>query len=179
MKLMVLSNLRVFLSRKSRLDEEEFSILYQEQVKPVYNFVCYRLGYENAEDITSEIFSRAWAKRASYDPDKGTPKTWLWTIARRVVIDRFRNRRPVLVQLSERLAAANKVTAEVERREEWREIREALAHLQPVDQEIISLRFGAGETNRAIAAILGLTEVNVAQRLRRALRTMRDYLDGK
>lgn len=176
---MVLSSLRALFARQSRLDEEEFIILYREQERSVYNYVCYRLGYEDADDVTSEIFSKAWAKRASYDPNKGTSKTWLWMIVRHVVIDRFRKRRPIVVQLSEKVAAANRVSVEVERREEWRNIRDALAQLQPLDQDIISLRFGAGKTNRSIATTLGLTEANVAQRLRRALRTMRVYLDEK
>jgi RNA polymerase sigma factor (sigma-70 family) len=47
-----------------------------------------------------------------------------------------------------------------------------------VDQDIIALRFGAGHTNRSIAALLGLSEANVSQRLRRALRKMRTDLQG-
>lgn len=176
---MALSSWRVLLEGEGRLDAEKYSLLYREYVSSIYSYVCYRLGYENAEDITADIFSKAWAKRGSYDPQKGTPKTWLWTIARRVVIDQYRRRRPTLVELSDELAAGIKVSAEVERREEWRKIHDALSQLQLLDQEIISLRFGAGETNRSIALMLELTEANVAQRLRRALRKMRVYLEAK
>lgn len=83
---MTLSSWRVLLGGERGLDAEMYNLLYQEQVNSIYNYVCYRLGYESAEDITADIFSKAWAKRGSYDPQKGTPKTWLWTIARRVVI---------------------------------------------------------------------------------------------
>jgi len=53
----------------------------------------------------------------------------------------------------------------------------ALAALSDLDRELVALRFGAGHTNRAIADLLGLTEANVAQRLRRALLAMRRTLE--
>ncbi len=54
----------------------------------------------------------------------------------------------------------------------------ALAHLPLLDQEIIAFRFGAGHTNRRIAKMMEMSETNVAQRLRRALRKMRVHLQG-
>jgi RNA polymerase sigma-70 factor, ECF subfamily len=61
----------------------------------------------------------------------------------------------------------------------WSEVIEAMENLAPVDRDIIALRFGAGQTNRAIAGQLGLTEANVAQRLRRALLALRRAVDEK
>ena len=170
--------LRSILNGERGLDAEAFSLLYQKQADPVYNYVRYRVGDDEADDVTAEIFTRAWSKRGSYDPEKGTPKTWLWAIGRNVVIDHFRSRRPSPVQLSDELAATTRVPAEVERREAWRRVRNALSGLRPIEQDIISLRFGAGETNRAIAAMLGFSEANVAQTLRRALRKLRKELDN-
>lgn len=135
---MAISTWRVLLVGEKELDKETFRLLYEEHVHSVYNYVAYRLGHDVAEDITAEIFLKAWARRGSYDPQKGTAKVWLWTIVRHVVIDRFRVRRPVLVPLPETLPAANMVSAEVERREAWRHIRDALTQLDPMDQDIIS-----------------------------------------
>lgn len=176
---MATSSLSVLLVREKELDREAFRLLYEEHVHSVYRYVAYRLGRDNAQDVTADIFSKAWARRDSFHPDKGTAKAWLWAIARHVVIDQYRKSSATLVPLSDELAATNKVSTEVERREAWRHIHDALCQLDAVDQDIISLRFGSGETNRSIAAVLGLSEANVAQRLRRALRKMRVYLDEK
>lgn len=176
---MSISSLRVLLVGRKELDEEAFRLLYEEHVQAVYNYVAYRLGHDAAEDITAEIFLKVWAKRSRFDGEKGPLKAWLWSIVRHVVIDHFRMRRPILVPLPEGLTAASKVSAEVERREEWRRIRAALAQLDDVEQEIVALRFGAGETNRSIAAIVGMKEAAVAQRLRRALRKMRLFLEER
>ncbi len=166
------------LPRTSGLSEETFTLLYQRQLKPVYNYVRYRLGAAEAEDVTAEIFARAWSRRRKFDPTRGTAETWLWAIARNRVIDWQRRRRPHRVELSPDVAASDDPAAEIGRQEEWARLQAALAELAPVDQEIVALRFGAGETNRAIATLLKMGEANVAQRLRRALRRMRTYLQG-
>lgn len=164
---------------RAGLNEDTFTRLYQDQLKSILNYVRYRLGAEEAEDITAEIFARVWARRRRYDPGRGEPRTWLWAIARNAVIDRLRRNRPRRVDIPSHLAGPHDPSAELDRQEEWYRIQTALAQLKPVDQEIIALRFGAGRTNRAIARMLDLSEANVAQRLRRALRKTRMHLQGR
>ncbi len=52
---------RRFLTREAGLSEDAFSYLYQRQLGRVFNYVRYRLGSEEAEDVTADIFLRAWA----------------------------------------------------------------------------------------------------------------------
>jgi RNA polymerase sigma-70 factor (ECF subfamily) len=169
---------RRVLAGEAGLSKDDFTYLYRGQLRRVFNYVRYRLDAREAEDVTADIFSRAWACRRSYDPAKGTPSAWLWAIARNAVTDRLRRRRPVCVQIASEPGDSSDSLGELTREEELRQVRAALLQLPPLDQEIIALRFGAGHTNRAIAALTGLSEANVAQRLRRALRKMRIHLQG-
>ena len=169
---------RRILAREVGLSEDDFTGLYQCHGQRIFNYVRYRLGSKEAEDVTADIFVRAWTGRRDYDSGKGTLVTWLWAIARNVVIDRLRQHHMVHVELSSDLATPGNPLAEVDKEEEWQQVRGALVQLPSMDQEIIALRFGAGHTNRAIATLTGLSEANVAQRLRRALRKMRTYLAG-
>jgi RNA polymerase sigma-70 factor (ECF subfamily) len=178
MAIRILQRARWLLTGEVGLGEEAFIHLYQQHLERVFNYVRYRLGPEEAEDITADIFARVWARRRGYDPSKGAPTTWLWAIARNIVIDRLRRRRPLQVELSSDMSAGGDPQADVEEAEEWRRVRLALEHLPAVDQEIIALRFGAGHTNRMIATLTGLSEANVAQRLRRALRNLRTDMQG-
>ncbi len=166
------------LAGEAGLSRDDFAHLYQGQLRRVFNYVRYRLDAGEAEDVTADIFSRAWASRRSYDSSKGAPSTWLWAIARNVVTDWLRRRRPACVQLSSEVSDVSNPLGELTREEELRQVRVALLQLSAVDQEIIALRFGAGHTNRTIATLIDLSEANVAQRLRRALRKMRSHLQG-
>jgi RNA polymerase sigma-70 factor (ECF subfamily) len=178
MATLISQRVRQLLARESGLSEDAFTHLYEHHLERVFNYVRYRLGSEEAEDITADIFVRAWSRRQDYDPGRGTSATWLWAIARNAVTDWLRRRRPIQIELSPNLAVANDPLAALDKEEEWERVKVALARLPEVDQEIIALRFGAGHTNRAIAGLVEMSEANVAQRLRRALRKLRTHLQG-
>ncbi|MFI1393864.1 RNA polymerase sigma factor [Streptomyces sp. NPDC020681] len=61
-----------------------------------------------AEDISQEVFVRAWRAAGSYDPRRASVLTWLLTITRNAAIDAVRARRPtpVLADTLERLIGA-------------------------------------------------------------------------
>jgi RNA polymerase sigma factor (sigma-70 family) len=178
MSILSAQRVRHLIGGESGLSEVDFTDLYQSQLDRVFNYVRYRLGAEQAEDVTADIFARAWSRRQKYDSRKGAPSTWLWAIARNLVTDRLRRRTLPQVELPADLAASDDPLAEISKQEEWQQVQAALTRLTAVDQEIIALRFGAGQTNRTIATLVGLSEANVSQRLRRALRKMRTDLGG-
>ena len=66
--------------------------LYAEQLPRIYNYFRYRAGADDAEDLTSETFEKAWRARHTYRRDLGAFTTWLYAIARNVAIDHFRRR---------------------------------------------------------------------------------------
>jgi RNA polymerase sigma-70 factor, ECF subfamily len=159
------------------LDAAAFDALYRAEAPAVWNYIRYRIGPGEADDLTADVFARAWAARASFAPDRGTLEAWLWAIARHAVIDRLRDRRPIAVALPDALPGGD-ASADAARKQEVAAALTAVDGLAPADREIIALRFGAGRTNRDIAALLGLSEANVAQRLRRALRSIRMTMDA-
>jgi RNA polymerase sigma-70 factor (ECF subfamily) len=178
MSTLLARRVRQLFAGESGLSENAFTTLYQSQLDRVFNYVRYRLGSEEAEDVTADIFVRAWSRRESYDAHKGSPSTWLWAIARNLVTDRLRRRRLTQVELSANLPSNDEPFSEISQQEVWEQIWAAISRLPSVDQEIIALRFGAGHTNRSIATLVGLSEANVSQRLRRALHKVRDDLQG-
>jgi len=159
------------------INEQGFQDLYRAQVGPVYNYVRYRLGDAEAEDLTAAVFTKAWDLRSRQDPARGTPEAWLWSMARSMVADhqRWLRRRPA-EPLSDDLPADDDLSGEVLRGLAWEQLVQALARLPEPDRELIALRFGAGLSHRVIAAELGLTEPACAQRLHRALRRLRAHL---
>ena len=50
-------------------------------------------GRQEAEDLTNTVFEKAFAAMGRYEPSPAQFSTWLYTIARNVVIDHYRKRR--------------------------------------------------------------------------------------
>ncbi|MFO7698966.1 MAG: sigma-70 family RNA polymerase sigma factor [Anaerolineae bacterium] len=153
-----------------------FARLYQEHLDGVFNYCVYRVGDPvAAEDLTADIFERAWRARRRYSPGQGKFSTWLYTIARRRVIDwqrRQARRRTVVLdeQLASSLPGPEALSAEAEDR---RRLRQLVQDLPEVDQELIAMKFGAGMTNRDIAALLGKSESAVGSAVFRLVRKLR------
>ena len=75
-------------------DPELFDAFYTEHLEDLQRFIARRVGdRERAADLTAEIFLAAIDSAHRYQP-RGTPKSWLYGIARIVVAnDRRRSAR--------------------------------------------------------------------------------------
>ena len=139
-----------------------------------------------AEDVSQEVFVRAWRAGGNYDPRRGSALTWLLTITRNAAIDAVRARRstPVLAETMERLLD---VTLRAENDSTGTE-RLALIALES-ERALDRLRALPVEQARAVAlAVLGgCTAAEVGRhesiplgtaktRIRTGLRRLRDAL---
>src|SRR5262245_10553710 len=78
---------RVMQARRV-LDAGDFAELYGTHTDAIFNYCLYRVGERTiAEDLTADTFERAWRARHRYQSERANTTTWLFTIARRVVID--------------------------------------------------------------------------------------------
>jgi RNA polymerase sigma factor (sigma-70 family) len=139
-----------------------------------------------AEDVSQEVFIRAWRAAGNYDARRASVLTWLLTITRNAAIDAVRARRsvPVLAETLERLLDVTLRTgADTDTTE-----RQALAALES-DRALARLRSLPADQSRAVAlAVLGgCTAAEVGRheniplgtaktRIRTGLRRLRDSL---
>src|SRR3954467_13394616 len=73
----------------------DFGGVYDEHVWRIYGFVAYHVGNRtDAEDLTQQTFERALRAWSRYDPTRAPIGFWLISIARNLVIDHYRARRP-------------------------------------------------------------------------------------
>jgi len=155
--------------------EPDWGAVYTEQLPRVYNFFRYRLGNEAvAEDLTSRTFEKAWAARSRYRRDLAGFSTWLISIARNVATDHLRAAKPHLpLEAAEHVAVTRTPHDDVALDSDLARLGLLVQRLPQREQEIIALKYGAEETNRAIAELTGLSESNVGTILHRVVQALR------
>ena len=168
---------RVWVLNPAR--EEDWDALYAEQLPRVYNFFRYRVGDGPvAEDLTSLTFEKAWLARRRYRRDLAGFCTWLLTIARNVAVDHYRAHRPhAPLEAAESLADSMTADESSERRSDFERLTRLLEALPERERELISMKYGAELTNRAIAKATGLSESNVGTILHRTIQDLRSGWD--
>jgi RNA polymerase sigma factor (sigma-70 family) len=105
-----LSDARIL--RDSVSDPAMFSSLYERHLRAVANYVSRRAGPELAEDLTAEVFVRAFRKRAVFRDEHGSALPWLLGIANNLIADHRRAERRRLETL-QRVAIARPVSSEI------------------------------------------------------------------
>lgn len=160
----------------------DFAAAYDEHVFAVYGFFAYRVrSREEAEDLTQLTFERALRAWSRYDPRRASALTWLLVIARNLLIDHYRaDRTPVQQNIDDTAESALRASSgpETSLGPDPR-LAHALSQLEPRDQEIVALRYGADMNGPEIAELTGLTLANVQQILSRSLRRMRAMLESE
>jgi len=141
----------------------------------LYGYARRSLGDPRAaEDVVQETFIRAWRARDRFDTGLGTLRTWLFTIARRVVIDHARAR---AIRQTEPLQADLAVEDDVENAMVGWQVEEALRRLRPDHRQVLVETYYRGRSGREVAEELGIPEGTVRSRLFYGLRTLRLALE--
>jgi RNA polymerase sigma-70 factor, ECF subfamily len=72
-------------------NKEIISDWFRQYSDDIYNFLLYRLGKADVEDLVQEVFIKAMNGINSFNGNSN-PKTWLYSIARNIAIDEIRRR---------------------------------------------------------------------------------------
>ncbi len=160
-------------------DRSAFAELYDSYVDSVYRYLLYRVREpSDAEDLTSEVFTRAFANIHRYRWQGKSFLAWLYTIARNAVTDRRRRERPT-VDLDTAFGVAEDGPTAHERAvhgEQVVALRGAVKHLTSEQQQVLALRFERNLSSRQVARMLGKNEGAIRALQFRALGRLRKIL---
>lgn len=139
-----------------------------------------------AEDVSQEVFVRAWRAAGNYDPRRASALTWLLTITRNAAIDAVRARRPtpVLAETLERLLDVTlRSAADTDDTERLAlltlESERALARLQALPEEqarAVALAVLGGCTAAEVGRHENIPLGTAKTRIRTGLRRLRETL---
>src|SRR4051812_40517014 len=83
------------IALRARNDPEAFGLLYRRYVHPLVSYFLVRTGNrEDAEDLTSQVFERAYRALPRFKGGQGTVRSWLFAIAHNLAVSHYRGHRP-------------------------------------------------------------------------------------
>jgi len=165
-----------WVSRAKR-KREDFAPLYDFYFERIYRYFAFKVGRTHAEDLTQLTFMKALNGLSSYR-EESLFSTWLFQIAKRVLLDENRRlrRRPKETELD--IIQTELSGGHAERTAIQLDLLSALQQLPETEREIIMLRFFADCTLVEVAQILEMGESAVKNRLYRALEKLKGKLRG-
>jgi RNA polymerase sigma-70 factor, ECF subfamily len=170
------------LEAAARGDQRAFAALYDRHAGLVHGVVRKVVrDPAQSEEVTQEVFVEAWRTATRFDPDLGSGRTWLLTMAHRRAIDRVRSEqasrdRTERVGRREGVRAYDEVTEQVELQEEHELVRSALGALTDLQREAVELAYFQGYTYREVADLLDTPLGTIKTRMRDGLIRLRDAM---
>ncbi|GAB2931082.1 sigma-70 family RNA polymerase sigma factor [Micromonospora polyrhachis] len=156
--------------------EQELERLYRSNFAPLFAYVVkLTLGdAAKAEDIVQDTMLRAWQHMDELGLTHETARPWLFTVARRIVIDQLRARaaRPTEVH-SDVLEFWPVADDAIERTLDAIEVYSALASLPVHHRDVLVYLYLRERTTEETAALMGIPKGTVKSRAHHALRTVR------
>ena len=162
-------------------DRAAFTALYELHVERVFRHVCYQVpDRTDAEDITQDVFVKAWKSIHRYKWTGAPFVAWLFTIARNAVTDYHRSRKNIrrLDEVAEPKSEDNSAatTEAVFARDE---VRKAVTRLKGDQQAVIMMRFIDGLSYEEISGAMGKAEGAVRVIQHRALKELKKIMDKR
>lgn len=172
----------LLVARIARGDTRALGELYDQYGRTVFG-VLYRLlgAPEPAEEVAQDAFHAVWRRAATYQPDRGSVRTWLLAIARNAAIDWRRTKgkrieREAAIDEAMQLVEDTRVEDRVIASLSAERVRAAVATLPDEQRVVLSLAFWSGLSQSEIAARTGTPLGTVKSRVRLGLSKLRDRL---
>lgn len=129
------------------------------------------LGGVHADDLTQDVFVRAWQKLATFRGD-GPFGGWLRTLAVHLLANAHRRQAPLPTATIEPLAATAQPSLRLD-------LEAAIGRLPPGARAVFVLHDVEGHGHDEIAALLGVSTGTSKSQLHRARALLRDLLGGE
>ena len=134
---------------------------------------------ELVEEVVQETMVNVWRRADTFDPQKASSATWIFTIARNMRVDLLRKeRRPAPDMDDPAFTAEPEPLAHelIERRQDTTRLREGIAALPADQRNVLSMAFLEGKAHGQIAQDLSLPIGTVKSRIRLAIARLRSSL---
>jgi RNA polymerase sigma-70 factor, ECF subfamily len=171
---------QVLVEGAMRRDRQAFGKLYDRYVDPIYRYVYHKTGQraDEAEDLTAQVFLKAWEAMGKYKWEGYPFSSFLYRIAHNMVIDYYRTFHETFeLNVAVTRSGGTDPHEAAEKTLVSEEVREALTHLRPLQRRVIVLRFLEGYDCVEIGRMLGKEPDAIRALQHRALLALQAYFD--
>jgi RNA polymerase sigma-70 factor (ECF subfamily) len=164
-------------------EAEAFGQLYDHYMPMIYRFILLKVAQrEEAEDLTHQVFLKAWTNIGSKYSEKGLPlSSWLYRIARNTVIDHYRRTKPTsdLEEGEEReeMISRPDIHRKMDIESDARKAIAAMENLSDIEKDILIMRFIEDLPTKEVAEAVGKSEGAVKLAQHRALGKLRKIME--
>jgi RNA polymerase sigma-70 factor (ECF subfamily) len=160
---------------------DDFGRLYDLHVERVYRHIYYRVGNTaDAEDLTQQVFLKAWQAVGRYKKTASPFLAWLLKIGHNLVIDFYRSKKDTAF-LDDNKPLLDEKAPDPERLAEEKydqeRLRKVILKLPAEQQQVVMMSFIEDFSHSEIAAAMGKKEGNIRVILHRALKKMRQIME--
>ena len=161
-------------------DAQLLRALHDEHAHALWLFVVRLTGGDQAraQDVVQETLLRAWRNPHVLDQSAGSARGWLFTVARRIVIDEWRTSRARLELVTDEVPEHGEDDA-AQRTVERQVVLAALRTLSTDHRAVVVECYYRGSTVAEAAAALGVPPGTVKSRLHYGLRALRLALEER
>lgn len=154
-------------------DEELVRALHDEHAGALWAYVVSLTGDRvSAHDVVQETLLRAWRHPESLDPSRGSTRAWLFTVARRLVIDDWRSARNRRESVHADVPDRAVVDESEQVLQQW-VVAQALTRLSAEHRAVLRECYFAGRSVAEASRALGVPEGTVKSRTHYALMNLR------
>lgn len=153
-------------------DEERFRAFYAEHARLVRGVVFGMCGPRFLDDLAQDVFVKAWRGLDGFE-GRSAPRTWLYRITVRTVIDHLRSRGAKAFESTDMDTLASAPAEANSETEERKLVREAVAQLDEAHRAVVVLHYFEDQALGEIAAILEIPLGTVKSRLHFAKEKLR------
>jgi RNA polymerase sigma-70 factor (ECF subfamily) len=166
------------IARWQQGDQRAASELVERHAQALARFAAAQGVREGVEELVQDTFVRAFNSLESFRAESSL-RTWLFTILKRLMLDRQRVERRARSQVEldeghavQEFNALDGLVAD----EAMQRVRQAVDRLSPLQREVFTLRVTEGMAYTEIARVVGSTEGACRVHYHNAMRAVKEYL---
>lgn len=157
-------------------DAEAFERLYRSHVSRVYGLACRLAGSDRADELTQDVFVRAWEKLHTFRGDAAFG-SWLFRLGVNLIYGHLRKMGGERKRMSDSEIPLSRAQAPRDSAEIRLDFDIAIEYLPDGARQVFVLHDVEGYKHREIAELVGITAGTSKSQLHRARMILREHLD--